>query len=63
VNFVINISGDRPIGVVERLVWSSTYGRAISELKGAELHHVEYRQDQQTAAGFVALVYKLPDRP
>lgn len=64
-NFVINVSGRRPLGWVEELRVAYRFEPPrVHELDGeAELHHLEHRRDHQTGATFVALVYRLPDRP
>lgn len=50
-NFVINVSGDRPLCRVADV--------DLPTGKVMELHHVETRCDYTTGAQFVALVYKL----
>ena len=67
-NFVINIPGTRPIGMVDKLKFSAfvpmpaVVRTQVGGVRDAELHHLEYRQDHDTGDEFVALIYKLPDR-
>jgi hypothetical protein len=66
VNFIINIPGTRPIGMVDKLKFSAFVPMPAvlrtAGLRDAELHHLEYRHDYETGGDFVALIYKLPDR-
>jgi hypothetical protein len=55
VNFVINVSGDKPLCRVADV--DLPVGKVM------ELHHIETRCDYQTGDQFVALVYKLTVGP
>lgn len=58
-NFVIHISGERPIGETYELDYKAGY-RRVSVPAGAEVHHWEERVDLNTQDRFVAVVYKVP---
>lgn len=64
-NFVINVSGRRPLGWVEELRVSYRFEPPrVHELDGeAELHYLELRRDGATDESFVALVYRVPGKP
>lgn len=65
-NFVINIPGDRVIGVVDELkahmfprYFDDPNERTESLTKDVPLHHLELRHDADTDKWFAAIVYEL----
>lgn len=65
-NFVINIPGDRKVGIVDALEMRSGPSTSeenwqVTQAYGVNVHYRELRRDLQTGRCYVALVYELPD--